>query len=85
MGGQYWDDVRSTMNRWFEHVPPVDREKLKGKLLGRDSPQFRSAFWELFLHETFICAGFDVLFRHNRCLARLAVKGEQRRGGITQR
>ena len=61
MGGQYWDDVRPTMNRWFDHVPPADREKLRGKLTGKDSRQFRSAFWELYLHETFFCAGFTVV------------------------
>jgi hypothetical protein len=60
VAGDYWDQVRGLIEDWVSHVPADGRDDLIGRLRSNDTRQFQGAFWELYLHETFIRSGFEV-------------------------
>lgn len=60
VSGEYWDSVRDLINTWVEHYPDDARADLVGRLRSPDNRHFGGAFWELYLHETYIGSGFDV-------------------------
>jgi hypothetical protein len=43
--------VRALLNAWFAHWPIDGAEQLRGRMRSRDSSEFLSAFWELYLYE----------------------------------
>jgi hypothetical protein len=60
VAGEYWDDVRDLIERWVDHYPIGARTDLVGRLRSPDNRHFGGAFWELYLHESFIRSDFDV-------------------------
>lgn len=59
--GRYWDDVRDLMDGWFDRFCPGAQSDLKGRLQSSDDRQFAAAFFELYLHETLVLSGYDVI------------------------
>lgn len=55
-----FENVRNLLEEWFQRLPPDAKRLLEGGLKSASQEQFRSAFFELYLHETFIRLGFDV-------------------------
>lgn len=51
------EEVRQTLNNWFNNYPSKERKELKQRFI----TEFSSAFFELFLHELFFQIGFDVV------------------------
>jgi len=60
VAGAYWDDVRDLVEKWVSHYPASAQPDLIGRLRSTDNRQFGGAFWELYLHESFLCCDFDV-------------------------
>lgn len=61
VAGVYWDRVRQVLESWLKRVRDNEaRNDLAGRLLDRDYRQHRSALWELYLHEAFLRAGWEV-------------------------
>lgn len=61
VAGSYWEHPRSLMQEWMDHIEDVaDYNDLRQRLRSRDDEQFRSAFLELYLHESLIRAGYAV-------------------------
>lgn len=58
--GPTWDAVRDLTTAWLSRVASDGRADLVGRLRSPDDNQFRSAFWELYLHEALLASGFDV-------------------------
>ncbi|WP_456845659.1 hypothetical protein [Cellulomonas sp. P5_C6] len=56
---RYFLEVRALIEDWYAHVPPGHRASLRGGLTGEDAA-FRSAFWELYLHEAYRRSGYGV-------------------------
>jgi len=56
--------VRDLLNAWFErfarHQEIGATNDLRGRLRAKQSLQFESAFWELYLHELHLRLGFDI-------------------------
>jgi hypothetical protein len=59
-----FDRVRDVLNAWFDRFDQLQGAEaasdLMGRLKSKQSAQFFSAFWELYLHESHIRLGFDV-------------------------
>ncbi|MCX5748064.1 MAG: hypothetical protein NT062_36860 [Proteobacteria bacterium] len=52
--------LRELLETWFARYPNAHRANLRGRLFsGRESEQ-QSAWWELYLHESFVRAGYTV-------------------------
>lgn len=61
IAGDYWQHPRSLMQEWLDHIKDdIDYTDLRQRFRSRDDEQFRSAFLELFLHESLIRAGYAV-------------------------
>ena len=45
--------ARTLLNKWIAHYPPAEANDLIARLRSDDHGQFRAAFHELYLHETF--------------------------------
>lgn len=60
VAGGYWDQVRTLVEEWTGRFPAGARADLVGRLRSSDR-HFTAAFWELYLHETLVRAGFDVV------------------------
>lgn len=61
IGGDYWEHPRSLMQEWLDHIKDdTDYTDLRQRFRSRDDEQFRSAFLELYLHESLIRAGYAV-------------------------
>ncbi|MFF2389138.1 hypothetical protein [Agromyces sp. NPDC058104] len=60
VAGDYWDQVRELVEDWAARVPSVARRDVVARLRSPHDRQFSAAFWELYLHETFLRAGFEV-------------------------
>lgn len=58
--GDYWDYVRQIIEAWFAWMPASGSKQLLGRLRSGDDSQFRSAFLELYVHETLRRAGWSV-------------------------
>src|SRR5690348_8959618 len=54
--------VRDLLNEWFEHFARSQEDQavkdLRNRLRAKGEGQFKSAFWELYLHELFGRLGF---------------------------
>lgn len=62
VAGPYWDRVRQVLESWLGRVGEDEaRNDLAGRLLDSDRRQHRSAFWELYLHESFLRGGWQVV------------------------
>jgi hypothetical protein len=61
VAGAYWDRVRHVLESWLERVGEEARNDLVGRLLDSDHRQHRSAYWELYLHESFRRGGWEVV------------------------
>jgi hypothetical protein len=60
VSGDYWDQVRELVEAWVDHYPAVARPDIVGRLRSSNNRHFGGAFWELYLHESFLRNGFDV-------------------------
>ena len=61
IAGGYWEHPRSLMQEWLNHVKnDADYTDLRQRFRSRDDEQFRSAFLELYLHESLLRAGYVV-------------------------
>lgn len=60
MAGDYWDDLRSLVNVWAGRVESAARKKIIGHLQSNTDGQFEAAFFELYVHESLVRAGFRV-------------------------
>lgn len=61
VAGDYWQYPRVLMQEWLDRVEHDDEyHELRKRLRSRDDEQFRSAFLELYLHESLLRAGYQV-------------------------
>lgn len=60
VGGDYWAQVRALIEEWVANIPSEARPDIVGRLRSREAGKFHGAFWELYLHETFVQSGFSV-------------------------
>jgi len=60
VAGDFWDQVRSVSEAWLSRVPDSAYRDLRSRLRSPLDRQSSAAFWELYLHETFVRAGFQV-------------------------
>jgi hypothetical protein len=60
VSGTYWDEVRRLIESWFDRFCEDSKADLRSRLRSSDNRQFASAFFELYLHETLLRAGYDV-------------------------
>jgi len=58
--GPVWDQCRELIDGWLANYPDSDQPSIEGRLGSRSDDQFASAFWELYIHETYRRAGWDV-------------------------
>lgn len=54
------ENVREVLEDWFQRYPDDDSHELKSRFRSGDDPQFRSSFWELYLHELLLRLGYSV-------------------------
>ena len=56
--------IRAALNAWFDRFLSMQEAEavsdLRGRFQAKEDGQFKSAFWELYLHETFVRLGFDI-------------------------
>lgn len=61
IAGDYWQHPRSLMEGWLKRVEDEnDYMDLRQRFRSRDDEQFRSAYLELYLHESLVRAGHQV-------------------------
>jgi hypothetical protein len=61
IAGDYWEHPRALMQEWLDRVPSDEEyNDLRQRFRSRDDEQFRSAFLELYLHESLLRAGYAV-------------------------
>lgn len=61
VAGSYWEHPRVLMQQWLDHVANDDEYlDIRNRLRSRDDEQFRSAFLELYLHESLLRAGYEL-------------------------
>lgn len=53
-------EARAILNAWFARYPRAHQPKLRADFFSNRERQESGAFWELYLHETFVRAGFAV-------------------------
>ncbi|HEY3805269.1 MAG TPA: hypothetical protein VGL61_21825 [Kofleriaceae bacterium] len=53
--------LRDVLESWFARYPGELRAHLRGRLFSSRESEQQSAWWELYLHETFVRAGYDVV------------------------
>jgi hypothetical protein len=56
------NQARTIIETWFEHLPDNVKPEFRARLRQRDNQHFRATFFELYLHELLIRAGFTVEF-----------------------
>lgn len=62
--GDYWEQPRALMQEWLDRIPSEQEyNDLRQRIRSRDDEQFRSAFLELYLHESLKRAE-TTLWRH---------------------
>lgn len=59
-GREQFAMARDRINDWFSHLCRDLQTGVRQRLQSDDDQEFVSAFWELFLHETFIRLGYTV-------------------------
>jgi len=55
----YFGSVRGLIEQWFGHFPEEHQASLRGQLRNDDA-KFAAGFWELYLHEAYRRAGFEI-------------------------
>jgi len=60
VAGRYWDQIRDLVESWASHIPDAARRDIVARLRSSNDRQSSAAFWELYLHETFVRAGYEV-------------------------
>lgn len=61
IAGDYWEHPRVLMQEWLDRIPnDQEYNDLCQRIRSRDDEQFRSAFLELYLHESLLRAGYTV-------------------------
>lgn len=61
VAGDYWEHPRTLMQRWLDRLAnDHDYNDIRQRFRSRDDDQFRSAFLELYLHESLHRAGYAV-------------------------
>jgi len=61
IAGDYWEHPRALMQGWLDRIPSEQEyNDLRQRFRCRDDEQFRSAFLELYLHESLVRAGYTV-------------------------
>jgi hypothetical protein len=61
IAGDYWEHPRALMEEWLDRIPSEQEyNDLRQRFRSRDDEQFRSAFLELYLHESLVRAGYTV-------------------------
>lgn len=61
IAGDYWQHPRSLMQEWLDRVEhATDYTDLRQRFRSRDDEQFRSAYLELYIHESLVRAGYQV-------------------------
>lgn len=53
--------AREQLEAWFARYPDAHRAHLRGRISSARQSEQRSAWWELYLHESFLRGGYDVL------------------------
>lgn len=62
IAGTYWDYPRSLMQQWMDRISDdVSYNDLLQRLRSGDDEQFRSAYLELYLHESLLRAGYEIV------------------------
>jgi len=56
----YWDSIRNLIEDWFSRLCPDAHPDMRARLRSDDNRQWEAAFWELYLHETLVRAGYEV-------------------------
>lgn len=84
IAGDYWDHPRLLMQQWMDRInDDITHNDLLQRLRSGDNEQFRSAYLELYLHESLLRAGYEIVvhpevpgtIRHPDFLA---VRGDKR-------
>jgi hypothetical protein len=84
IAGAYWDYPRSLMQQWMDRIgDDISYNDLLQRLRSKDNEQFRSAYLELYLHESLLRAGYEVVIHPGvpgatRQPDFLAVRGDHR-------
>jgi hypothetical protein len=61
IAGGYWEHPRSLMQEWLNHnESDSEYTDVRQRFRSRDDEQFRSAFLELYLHESLLRAGYAI-------------------------
>jgi hypothetical protein len=61
VSGGFWDHTRLLVQEWADRVEvAAEYNELRQRFRSRDDDQFRSAFLELYLHESLVRAGYTV-------------------------
>ena len=59
--GNYWDQVREVIERWFSRFLADARADLHARIRDKNGDRnTHSALWELYLHEMLIGSGYEV-------------------------
>lgn len=84
IAGDYWDHPRLLMQQWMDRInDDTTYNDLRQRLRSGDDEQFRSAYLELYLHESLLRAGYEIVV-HPEVLGStrhpdfLAVRGDER-------
>lgn len=56
----FFNPVRELLEEWFTHLPDEAKCDLRGRFRSSHDWQMMSAFWELYLHESFRRSGFGI-------------------------
>lgn len=62
IAGNYWDHPRSLMQQWMDRInDDISYNDVCQRLRSGDDEQFRSAYLELYLHESLLRAGYEIV------------------------
>jgi hypothetical protein len=84
IAGGYWDHPRLLMQQWMDRInDDITYNDLLQRLRSGDNEQFRSAYLELYLHESLLRAGYEIVVHPElqgttRHPDFLAVRGDER-------
>jgi hypothetical protein len=57
----FWAEVRHLIESWFSHVAESEVADVRSRLRSDNTRVHVAAFWELYLHESLLCAGYTVM------------------------
>lgn len=62
IAGNYWNHPRALMQHWMDRInDDISYNDLLRRLRSGDNEQFRSAYLELYLHESLLRAGYEIV------------------------